>query len=274
MPRQETLVCPSRAELLVRSRKTRDLDVLTSDDPKSDDLYVGGVIVQTLDRGPYGDAQFMPDGRPRVSGGFLMGDYYAVLLKHHQLNIPDRPFIKTFRCDGDGCGYTDRIKVWMGDESSDGRKCEDDIYRMRMRMMTPEATQQFKEKNQFDTQFGKTAVVYQLQTRASYSKFVQHVKQDKKKGVKASYYTSLLASRIVRVDGVQESFHAIREWLGGLDEDDEDDLTEKMDENDCGVDTDILPYCPRCEEEKAFRVDIDRNFFERGRLRRRPTSLL
>ena len=273
MPRQETLVCPSRAELLVRSRKTRDLDVLTSDDPKADDRYVEGVIVQTLKPGPYKETQFMPTGNPRVNGGFLMGDYYAVLLKHHQLNIPDKPFIKTFRCDGDGCGYTKTIRVWMGDESSDGRECEDGIYRMRMRMMKPEVAEQFKEKNLFEIQFGKKAVHFLLQTRASYAKFVQHVKQDKKKD-KAVYYTSLLASRIVRVEGVQESFHAIREWLGGLDEDDEDDLTAEFDKYDCGVDTDIFPYCPRCEEEKPFRVDIDKNFFERGRLRRRPTSLL
>lgn len=278
MPRQGTVLCPSGLELTIRSRKTKDYDILTSEDRHAENRYLEEVILDTIDRGPYPDAQFRPDGKPRVDRGFLMGDFWVLLLNHHMLNMPDKPFIKTFNCDGDGCEYTETCRIKPGPppddvESEDGRKAEDGFYYLPVRTMKPEVAEQFAaNKNLFEVDLIGKRVTFRLATRGTYDSFLAHVKEDKKKGRKESKYTSLLASRIVRVEGVQESFMAIREWIGNLDEDDEDDLNDLMDDFDCGFDWDLKPWCPNCDEDGRLRVVVDKNFSTRGRQRERPNS--
>ena len=80
------------------------------------------------------------------------------------------------------------------------------------------------------------------------------------------------ASRIVRVDGVGESFKEIREWVGSLEQQEVDDLEELLDSYDCGVDWNLYPFCPDCDDFKEKEIRIDPNFFTRGRGKRRRNS--
>lgn len=268
--RQETLHGPSGLVVVVRSRKTKDFDIITGDDPDAEDRYIEQIIMKTVDQGPYPDSAFYANGKPRVSDSLLMGDFWAILLKHHELNKPGNPFLKMFECDGDTCGYIEEIKLMLGTDESKGKKEKDGIYRLPLRLLSEESAMRFKDGEQFETSINGTTVFFKLQDRAAYKLFLKHAQPTAKRTTSDEKYTALLASRIERVQGVGESFESIRQWIGELDEDDEDELTERMDMMDCGVDWDLWPHCRRCGEDKLFRVVIDKNFFSRGRQRRRP----
>lgn len=238
--------------------------------------YNESVVMQTEDRGPYRDEQFDDGGRPRQSKGFLTGDYWAIRLKHHQLNKPDLPFIKTFRCDGDGCGYTQNISIFMGDEDSDGYVCPDGIYRMRLKMLDDEVAQQFKERNVFETELGSKRIQFKLSDMDALEKFRTYArryrheyKKDLSDGQRMLVIT---ACRILRVEGEPENLKSHLNWFGSLDDDESTELILKMDEFDCGIDWEVYPECPRCDEVKTMIVDLDEHFFSRGRQRRSAAS--
>jgi hypothetical protein len=271
MPRTETLHCPSGLAVVVRSRKTRDYSIINSEDRDAVRRYNESVVMQTVDRGPYGDDQFYDDGRPRQLKGFLTADYWAIRLKHHQLNKPDKPFVKKFQCDGDKCGYEEQVRLWMGDENSDGRKGPDGIYYMRAKPLSDASAAIFREKNLYETELGGKRVEFKLSDMDTLERFRRYVKRNNVTG-EGERAIVITACRIVRVEGVQESLQSHIDWYGSLDDDESDELLDKMEEPDCGVDWELFPWCPRCDEEKYMYVDVDDNFFSRGRQKRRTAS--
>jgi hypothetical protein len=262
MPRQKTIHCPSGLELIIRSRMARDYDILASDDRDKVERYMEAITLQCLHRGPYPDSQFTQDGKPRMSDNFLMGDWWAIRFEHDELNFPNRPIEKTFVCDADACGYFEKVRLFMGDHGSTGGKCDDGIYRMKVRMLTPENAEVFSDGGEFKTAFLDRQIRFRLATRASLELAGRHMRDEDGKRRK---YTTLTASRIMSVDGVGESFEEIREWVGSLDEPDEDELQATLESYDCGPDWTLWPYCPNCEEYVPFEIVADEHFFSRGR---------
>jgi hypothetical protein len=271
MPRQETATCPSGLKLLIRNRIAKDYDILAGVDSnvyEATNRYIEAFVLETIDRGPYAEHQFYKDGRPKCDGDFLMGDFWYLMLKQHDMSYPDSPLTFTYRCAVPGCEGRTQVKSKLGDEDSDGTLGADGVYHMRVLPMYDDEAETFSAGNEFEWSLNGTKLWYRLATRGSSRDADRHVAR-----APDTKITSSIASRIVRVDGVDNRFTAIRDWVGGLDDDEVDGLWTELESRDFGVDMTVQVECPGvCNQVHEVDVEVDPGFLVRERRQRKRRS--
>jgi hypothetical protein len=75
---------------------------------------------------------------------------------------------------------------------------------------------------------------------------------------------AVIATRLLGVEGLEvRSPFDLQNFIEDLDSGEADLLEEKMEEQDCGVDTDLLVTCDRCFHEQVLMLPFEASFFQR-----------
>lgn len=88
-----------------------------------------------------------------------------------------------------------------------------------------------------------------------------------RKNNSGSMMTSYLLLRTVNIEDTGEGKKPMRGFLKGLSSYDRTHLRQKMDENDCGVDTTIEVVCPDCLAQFETDLPMDENFYLPSRVK-------
>jgi len=287
MPREATAYCPSGLQLLIRSRIGSDYNVLgglDADPHGTMARYMEGVTLRTIERGlAYGDSQFYPDGRPIYNDDFLLGDFLYLTMFHFELSMPDDPIAFDWACAAkirkssalhrgpfgdDTCRGRERVRVKLGDQDSDGRKGEDGMYCLPVFPLSAEDAAAFVDGNRIEEEFNDGKIWMRLATRGSAKESDRRAAREKTEEEK---FTSVVAGRILEVEGIGDKFEDIEAWAGKLDDPEIDSLIDILDRHDCGIDTAVIVECPgACMRDHDVDVQIrDIDFLAQRRKRRR-----
>jgi len=285
MPREATAYCPSGLQLLVRARKGSDYNILggyDADPYGTAARYIEAVTLKTVDVGlAYTDSQFYADGRPIYNDDFLLGDFLYLLMFHHELSTPDEPLEFDWQCKAEvrralsrgpfadnTCKGREKVRVKIGGLESDGRKGEDGFYRLPVFPLSAEDAERFKDGNRIEDDFDGMRIWTRLATRGT-------ARESERRAAKAKTeeeaFTSVVAGRIIEVEGVGDKFEDVEAWAGELDDPQINKLIEVLDRHDCGIDTAVVVECPgACMRDYDVDVKIrDIDFLARHRRRRR-----
>jgi len=285
MPREATAYCPSGLQLLIRARKGADYNILggfDADPHGTTARYMEAVTLKTIERGlAYGDEQFYPDGRPIYNDDFLLGDFLYLSIFHDELSDPDASIEFEWRCTApiydsiqrgplsdNTCKGHENVRVKIGDLDSDGRKGDDGFYRFQIYPLSVEDAELFKDGNRIEEEFDDTRIWTRLATRGTARKAARRAAKVK---TKEEVFTSVVAGRIIQVDGVGSEFKDIEAWAGELDDPQIKRLVKVLDRHDCGVETMIVVECPgACMRDHDVDVSLkDLDFLAQRRRRRR-----
>ena len=72
-----------------------------------------------------------------------------------------------------------------------------------------------------------------------------------------------LAVRIVEVEGIDKHGFGVINWIEEMDASEPDDLTEILDEYDCGLDTTIDAICEHCKYRQELDLPLQASFFRK-----------
>lgn len=246
------IVCPSTMAGEIRALKVSDLDILT--DRRLVRQYGGqleGHLAKrvwsgTTDLGPY-----VFDGDPPWLTDVLIGDRFYVVVQSRIMSRGD-DYDFECRCENQACQHAFTWGIKLSD--------------LPVRTLKPEAIERFRDGNRFASELpdiGKV-VGWGLPT-GKIQKRIDGYSRQYGKGISVAY-----AARLTDVPGC-ESPSGFVDFVKELSVRDFETLVDDMEENDCGVDTEIEVVCPECDTQQAVDVPLGGAFFgvTPGKSRRR-----
>lgn len=213
---------------------------------------LSSICVDVQDPGPY---QLGSDGKP-LWDGLLTGDRLITLIDA-RVGTYDSELSFKCQCDEDTCRAT-----WTEDI--------DLVTDMKRKVLTPESRTTFENGNPFTTYVRddngvEHQVKFHLTTGKDELAMMNVARRHKQQQATAS-----LGQRIDAIDGVHPN-DLIR-FLDDLDLDELNDLIERMDEHDCGVETSLEVECPECGNIQEVTVPLGgKEFFLPKRKRSTPS---
>jgi hypothetical protein len=88
---------------------------------------------------------------------------------------------------------------------------------------------------------------------------------DLNKNRKIPWRYAAIAQRLVHVEGVEGGYFELVRFVEDMDAGEADLLEEKMEEQDCGADTNIQIVCDKCFFEQEVMLPFEASFFRRQR---------
>lgn len=239
---EQEIVCPSGLSGVVRALKVRD-EALYS----NLQLLKSGTLIQelcklcwinTINSGPY---QFDNDvvNWPRV----LQGDAFWIFMQLRRISYGDE---YTFKHKCDDCG---KIFTHTADLGKD--------LKLKKLPVTSVAALQ-ADSNLSTTLPDGRAVVFKL-LRSEDDKPIATLQQSRKMLLPRAS----LVQRLVAIDGVAEDYFSLVNFVEDMDAGEADDLSQCMEEFDCGVDTDLTITCTHCMTDQVTALPFDPGFFRR-----------
>ena len=246
----EQITCPSGLACTVRGLKTKEADILASSQgakqmPATLNKILTACVESIEDTGPY--------KAPINWDAVLAGDRIYLLLMIRKATLGPKYLFKA-QCGGSSCNNRFEWEVDLND--------------LPIIQFTPEQRAAFVSGNRFETTLDDgTAVFFRLPTGADEKKAIALKAQHKD-----SLVTLALRMRIAEIDGVASQ--DMRKFVENMGLGEANNLIEKFDEVDCGVETTIEIECPECYSESDVTLPFDRAFFfpsQQSRQRKRRT---
>lgn len=252
MAKEFEVNCPTGLRGRMRGMIVRDEGLLTDPKVMREGLIVSRMLqacwLETLDPGPYVGANGQPDW-DRV----LRADrFYAFLM----LRVESRGAIYEFRttCDSQGCQRPIDMAL--------------DLSELPVRKFEPDQLGRIRTDTPFQaTTLSGVRVQFRMLTGADERRIATLPSSHNQTAL-------MLAMRIVEVDGVGRHPGAIGKWVEELDGLEADDLRDRIDAEEAGVDTTFDISCDTCGNVmRRLFLPIEASFFfVRKRLTRSPSA--
>lgn len=250
--------------LKVELRKLRGQELIDlaerarSNAPQRISQIVAPCSVAVIDPGPY---PFVLADKPVPWGKLLRGDLIAALLALRVASVPDGDVYDfPVRCERDECHarYEWRIQSITND--------------LPVRRLSDEAKARLASGDaRFEAHtLSGVRVTYKLMTEEDDEPIRKLMKLLERKAITM---VETLAAQTRSIEGVTEDPNDIRKrqrFFASLDYDELLDLRQKLDEQDCGVDSEIRTTCTECGWEQDLNLPFGKTFFMPGKPKKTP----
>jgi hypothetical protein len=248
------LTCPSGLRGMVRGLKGRDFRNFNRQTSRSGEgltKVLQGCWTQTIDPGPYAAAS---DGGVNWAD-VLIGDRLYALIGIRQAMYPEEKYSFRITCREMRCRQSIDWQI--------------DLLKELPVKKLPEASKAalVEGRNEFKVDLAPpgVGVWFKLMTgrdQSAQQRMIQQAVKQAPRGEKPSDLVLSLASRIIRVEGLDgsEDFDARVEWLEDLDGSCHRKLLRGFDAVDCGVETSIEVECQACMAVQGVELPFDETF--------------
>ena len=251
------VVCPSGMSGVIRPMKVSEGRKLTDRDLDRRGLIVESIInecwIETIDVGPYSFKEGA-NGKPVVEWHkVLQGDRVYLLFELGVVTYGERYDFHR------NCRFCGRRFEWS-------INCDTDVTIYELSEASREKIRAGDNRFPYVCEHGdpkqKSQLWFKLITGAD-ERVIQRVTEDSPEAI----MEQSLSMRIVEIEGVAPGDKL--DWIRELTFAEAFGLTEEFDEHDCGVESEILVACPRCNNEQETTIPFDQDFILRTGSRKR-----
>jgi len=246
--RTEIFQLPSGAKVELRAMTVADEDLVTSGKSNRQSKMIGALLdaccLRVVDPGPYGS---LAEGDKPDWNKVLGGDRFAAFIYLRTISFRDGT-LYDFETQCPACGKRGEYRVNLLEE-------------LPVQELSEESAAVFERGGTFNIEIGGKTVSYRHALGSDEDRFEKLQEQYPDR-----VSSCALRTRIKKIEGLSES--EFLNWLSELTSDEAEDLRDAMDENDCGMDTEIEITC-RCGFTSVLDVPFDASLFLPGRGRRK-----